>query len=259
MNVHKIPYTSFILLLAACSCGVAMASGYLDQTTRIDLAAILPPPPAAESPALRVDEQVFQSTRLLAGNERWKLATKDDVLDVSNPTAPFSCALGFSLTRKNAPHVYHLLTRAAADLSTMVEAGKRHFARRRPFIGNALPICADRRDYEQSPSYPSGHTTAGWSLALILAELVPDRANALMVRGRTFGESRVVCGVHWVSDVEAGKTAAGAVVAALHGNAEFRADMELARAEIAALRKSAPPPEAQSCKIEDAAATTHPW
>ena len=87
---------------------------------------------------------------------------------------------------------------------------------------------------------------------------MPDRAGEIAARGRAFGESRVVCGVHWPSDIVAGREAASTVFAALNGNKAFRADMEKTRLEIAGLRKTAPAPDAAACAVPNAAAAKQP-
>jgi acid phosphatase (class A) len=65
-----------------------------------------------------------------------------------------------------------------------------------------------------------------------LTEIAPDRADALLARGRSFGESRVICGVHWQSDVVAGRLVGAGTVARLHADPVFRADLEAARKEL---------------------------
>ena len=85
---------------------------------------------------------------------------------------------------------------------------------------------------------------------VILAELAPDRATEILSRARSFGESRLICGVHNLSAVEAGRTNGSIVVAGLHGSAAFRADMDAARKEMAALRKSARAPGGATCAAE---------
>jgi acid phosphatase (class A) len=87
----------------------------------------------------------------------------------------------------------------------------------------------------ESRSYPSGHAALGWAWALVLAELIPDRADAILERGRDFGWSRVVCGVHYPSDVEAGRIVGAGAIARLHGDAFFRTQMDAARAELASI------------------------
>jgi acid phosphatase (class A) len=68
--------------------------------------------------------------------------------------------------------------------------------------------------------------------ALILAELRPEHASAILVRGREFGDSRAICGVHYMSDVEAGRLYAAAVVARLHADPQFQADLAASRVEL---------------------------
>ena len=104
----------------------------------------------------------------------------------------------------------------------------------------------------ESGSYPSGHTTLGWMWALILAEIAPERINAILSRGLAFGESRVVCNVHWESDVTAGRILGAGVVARLHADAAFRKDLEAAKAEFAAIRAKGLKPR-RDCAAEAAA------
>lgn len=89
-------------------------------------------------------------------------------------------------------------------------------------------------------SYPSGHAAIGFGWGLILAELLPGRATQVTARGREFADSRRVCNVHWLSDVEAGQVVAAATVARLHAEPAFRKDMDAARKELRRAR-AAPP------------------
>jgi acid phosphatase (class A) len=169
------------------------------------------------------------------------------------PTMPdamlkgFSCAVGMDLSTQTAPKLNTLLSRTAIDMGRQVSAVKDVFKRKRPYLIEAGKICMPPSVLlDASPDYPSGHSTWGWSMSLILAELVPDRATAILNRGRAFGESRVVCGVHSPSAVEAGRTNGASLIATLHGQAAFRADLEAAREEVAALRAKATP-MAASC------------
>ena len=92
----------------------------------------------------------------------------------------------------------------------------------------------------------------GWGFGLILAEIAPDRQDELLDRGRAFGESRIVCNHHWFSDVVWGRFMGAATVARLHADATFRADLEAAKAEVAAIRAKGLPPTGD-CKAEAAA------
>jgi hypothetical protein len=59
-----------------------------------------------------------------------------------------------------------------------------------------------------SPSYPSGHTTYGFTGAVLLAVLVPERYEQMIARGAEYGNDRVIMGSHYVMDVLGGRTLA---------------------------------------------------
>jgi acid phosphatase (class A) len=233
--------------------------GYLDRGSLPDAARFLPPPPAPGADAFLGDLYAFHHTRALDGSDRWKLAQHDNAYDVAIVMADFDCALGASLTPANAPRLAALLNRMQRDTAGVVGPIKRVYKRARPIEGNDAPFCMDRKEYKGSYSYPSGHATMSMAFTLVLAELAPDRTNEIMARGRAYAESRVVCGAHWPTDIEAGRIAGAATVAALHADPAFRADLEAARAELARLRAHPEAPDASMCRIEDAAAAERPW
>jgi acid phosphatase (class A) len=101
-------------------------------------------------------------------------------------------------------------------------------------------------------SYPSGHASIGWAWALTLAQLDPERANAIFQRGLAFGQGRVVCGVHWKSDVDSGRIIGAATVARLQTDPVFLAQIEEARRELAAARAAGSRPKVD-CAAEAAA------
>jgi acid phosphatase (class A) len=135
--------------------------------------------------------------------------------------------------------------RTLADSSSATSKAKKFYSRPRPFMVNKKPTCSPKaeNDLMKNGSYPSGHSTIGWAWALILSELAPERADALLARGRAFGESRMVCNVHWQSDVAEGRVIGAAMIARLHADPGFRADLEAARAELGVVRaKGLKPP-----------------
>ena len=67
-------------------------------------------------------------------------------------------------------------------------------------------------------------------------ELFPENADALLKRGWEFGQSRIVCNVHWQSDANQGRIMGAAAVARLHADPGFLEDLEAAKKEIALLR-----------------------
>ncbi len=145
--------------------------------------------------------------------------------------------MGVAADPKNAPALAGMLARVFTDMSAATGPAKNVFHRKRPFLVDQGPVCISISPaFRSSFDYPSGHTTLGWTFGLILAELDPPHASMILTRARSFGESRVVCGVHNASAVEAGRTAGAALVASLHSNDAFRADFEKARAEFTVLK-----------------------
>ena len=236
--------------------GKAARKPYLSDETAPDTLAILPPPPGGHSAGESADRAAFTLTRELQGTPRWALATNDVAEGAAALLENFACVLGQRLDPARVPTLMTLLDRARLDLARSVRGPKRHYRRLRPFVGNDAPICVARDSaLADSFSYPSGHSTQGWAYAMIMAALLPDKATQFLVRGRLYGESRVVCGVHWLSDVVAARTNASAVYAALQGDAGFRADLDRARAELAkALTAAGAKPDAAICAREAAAA-----
>ena len=221
--------------------GLGALQGYLDPKALPNSLALIPPPPLAGTAALAHDEEVAKSTFGLRDTPRFTLAASDFDLKLPHLIGDFSCALNAPITKENAPYLYSLLSRSFSDLAMSTYAAKNHYQRKRPFQENNAPIAVpDARNFlEKDPSYPSGHTAVGWGFALILAELEPDRAEEILDRGRAFGESRIVCNHHWYSDVVWGRFMGAATVARLQGDPTFRADLEAARAELAAIHAKA--------------------
>ncbi len=83
-----------------------------------------------------------------------------------------------------------------------------------------------------SPSYPSGHATVGAMNAILLARMIPERRAALFARGWAYGDARVISGVHFPSDVEAGRILGTVLVGLLDQDPRFRADQDASRHEL---------------------------
>mgnify|MGYP002718518166 CR=1 FL=1 len=232
--------------------GKPAAKPYLADTALPDALKILPAPPAHDAPLDKADRAAFSSTRALKGSPRWEIASNDVAEGAAAVLENFACVLGTRIDQARVPAVINLLERARLDLARATRGPKVHYRRLRPFVGNEAPICVQRSQaLADSFSYPSGHATQGWAYALILAALVPEKATPILVRGRAYGESRIVCGVHWLSDVVAGRLTGTAVFAALMGDPTFRADLEKARAELrAALAGAGTAPDQATCTRE---------
>ncbi len=235
-------------MLAGCACVTPPRSpdglsggrpgyviGYLKPEQLPSSQTFLTPPPAAGSAALAADEEVYKMTRKLRDTPRWALAAKDADLNFPNAAATFSCALGIPISQEETPHLNMLIRRVRADASRANDKAKDLYKRKRPYVAHGDTSCTPNEKHKDD-SYPSGHSSIGWAWALVLAEIAPDRADAIFARGLAFGESRVVCGVHWKSDIEAGRIVGASTVSRLHLDPVFKAQLDLARKEVEAAR-----------------------
>lgn len=207
--------------------------GYLAPEARPDLTKILAAPPPPGSPRALADAAIFDQSRALKGTPRWKLATDD----VDGPAmGHFEATLGVMLTPQNAPILTALLERAGDDRS-VVSVAKTFWGTKRPYLDKPnAPICEPKTAHlAGNPDYPSGHSAFGGHVAMILAEVVPARADALYARGREFADSRWVCGSHSFSATEAGLQSGEVIYAREHASEAFLRDIAMARAEVAAV------------------------
>ncbi len=215
--------------------GSGFLNGYVDPKQLPDSLALLPAPPAAGSAQQAADVDTFRRTRALRDTPRWALAAKDANLTFPAAAATFECALQVPITPEATPHLNMLLRRTMADAGLATYRAKDKYQRTRPFVVEKQGTCSPAEEAElvNDGSYPSGHTAIGWAWALVLAQAAPQRMDAVLQRGYAFGQSRVICGVHWQSDVDAGRVIGAAAVARLQSDATFRAQLALAREEIA--------------------------
>ncbi|MGP3594255.1 acid phosphatase PhoC [Vagococcus sp. WN89Y] len=213
---------------------------YLKNDQAIDSLALLPPPPEVGSIAFLNDQAMYEQSRLLRNTPRGKQAAEDANLSSGGVANAFSAAFGSPITENDSPALHKLLTNMiedAGDLAT--RSAKQKYMRIRPFVfyGTATCNTKDQDTLSKNGSYPSGHTSIGWATALVLAEINPQRQNEILKRGYDLGQSRVICGYHWQSDVDAARIVGSAVVATLHTNPAFQQQLQKAKEEFAAKHK----------------------
>jgi acid phosphatase (class A) len=146
------------------------------------------------------------------------------------PTATERCdVLGPDFNAERVPAVAALFAKIRGDAAVAFSAGKGAWNRPRPFVVSPEVDSLGKRP--GGSSYPSGSSTAGYLTPIILADMVPEKAAGLYARGREFGDDRVILGVHFTSDVEAGRFAATALAAALMQDAAFMKVFAAAKSE----------------------------
>jgi acid phosphatase (class A) len=188
-------------------------------------------PPAQGGAAEKADRDAalrFEKTRTPARVAR---AQADVAMSAASA---FALVLGPGFTEARTPLWTALMARASRDSYLAVRPLKERYARPRPPTDNrALRPCVPVPE-GGSNSFPSGHATWGAMTGALLAEAMPAKARALRERGRDFGLSRAVCGVHYLSDVEAGQRIGEALAQRLLADPGFRAAFAPAAAELRA-------------------------
>ena len=219
--------------------GSGYLKGYLQAQDNPDSLALLPPPPAADSAAQAADKQMFESTKALRQGARGQMAFDDNNLKFPAAASVFSCAMNLHISQEATPHINMLLRRTLIDAGLATYKAKNHYQRMRPFATFKESTCAPKEDaaLAKDGAYPSGHAALGWAWSLVLAEISPERADAILQRGHAFGQSRVICGAHWQSDVNAGRLIGSAAVAKQHANAIFVDQMAAAKIEVVQARE----------------------
>jgi len=194
----------------------------------VDPARLLPPPPAEGSAAEKADLAEIRRIIAEASPERRAQAKWDD--DHEDPSM-FVPTLGERFDMAKLPATTAVLAIVQNDASIAAGGAKKLFLRKRPWAVDASIKSCDPDD-KPLTSYPSGHSTLGYSLAMTLAVLIPEKAQVLMTRGQDYAYSRVVCGSHYVTDTRASQALAAAFVATLLKEPTFQAKLSAAHAEL---------------------------
>jgi len=210
---------------------------------QINSTALIEPPPAAGTDAERADLQaVLDAQRAAHAAGTTARAVGDTVIDcqrVADVLAPAAVAAD------DGAAAVAFATRAAKQVSAATNAPKTYWERPRPYVvsaaverlGDVAPDSplAIKGGYERAhTSYPSGHTAFGIGCAIVLAQMVPEQATALFARARLYGESRLIVGAHFPTDVDAGRRVGTAAAGVMLHNAQFQADLSTARAQLRA-------------------------
>jgi acid phosphatase (class A) len=233
--------TTMLALLAATllvSCANApervlnAVSPYFDAKA-LDLSRILPPPPTNDSETTRSEIVLM----LKIQQERSPEEAARARADASYSVFRFADALGNPevFNAKSLPKTNSLFRKVTYEEGAVVQAGKRGFKRPRPFV--LEPRIEPIVKKPTNDSYPSGHAMWSRVVGLVLADMLPEYSDKIMARADDFAGHRVVAGVHYPSDVEAGKHAGTALAAFLFASPAFQPDYAAAKQELRAALK----------------------
>ena len=196
-----------------------------------DLVKCLPAPPAWKSQEFQYDSiRYFWGKALRADSARAAVANSDAVWSLEALFGSFKDQFGLTVSKETTPEIWKLLETSISTIDLIRIRPKAHFLRKRPFeyFNDHILTTWEEDELRGEGSYPSGHTIRGWSAALLLAEINPEAANEIFARGWEYGESRVIVGAHWQSDVDASRAAASIAYDKLQTSPAFRKQMSRA-------------------------------
>ena len=212
-------------------CAVASSAAEADLwIAPVDVVKVVPSPP---TPGSRIEqEEIAEIHRAQAAALPPAKALAQHDNDIENPTI-FSDVIGWDLSK--LPKTKFLMSKIMEVDRVESDKTKAVFHRPRPWMADPrIQTCAQHRDGPQLNSYPSGHAMLGYELGVVLASLIPEKAQAILARARLYGENRILCGFHFRSDVTAGRQYGTALAEAMLKHPQFHAAFLEARSELIA-------------------------
>ena len=241
MNRLRIPIRGSIFFLLAAVMMLPTAElmaqdvqPYLSADELPNAVYWLPAPPAPGSSQFMYDiSQYYWGKEKRLDTARANKAIREAAYEVADMVRLFSTAFGIEISEKTTPAIYRVLNRGVLTIRLSATKPKATYMRTRPYAYFNEPTLVPEEEDElrANGSYPSGHTVRGWGLAMLLCEINPDAQDELFKLGYEWGQSRVIAGYHWQSDVDASRMLAAACYARLHSCQAFLDDMKAAKEE----------------------------
>jgi acid phosphatase (class A) len=195
-----------------------------------DATTLLAPPPLPGSAEAMADLNEVRAVFHSANSNDQAAAYSEKSFTVFN----FAEVAGPFFAEEHLPKTAAFFEKVQSDAANITDAGKDYFKRPRPYTID--PTLANGK-LEKSFSYPSGHSTESMVLGLVLADLLPEKRDAIIAHARTMGWHRVQIARHYPTDIYAGRTLALAIVKQMKKSDEFEKDFAAAKAELAAAQK----------------------
>jgi acid phosphatase (class A) len=211
-------------VLLPCWNGLALAGGHYLAPGHPDGLVLLPPPPEAGSAEAAADLATVRAAFKARTPAETARAKQEEGLSFTL----FAPAIGPAFQLDHLPKTAALLKEVRDEIGGIIDEPKDHFKRLRPFqVDGELLFGTPERGF----SYPSGHSARGTVYALVLAEIFPEKQEAILAEGREIGWDRVLVGKHFPTDIQAGRVLGQAIVHELEASPAFEHDLAEARAE----------------------------
>ena len=207
--------------------GGSPKTAYYFDPGMLNLTVLVPAPPAVDSTANKAELAELHRLEQTRTPEQAAAAKRDE--DEEDMFA-FRTVLGAGFTPEALPVTAALGAHVKNEQSVAGSALKTEFKRPRPYQTDKTlhPVCALT---EAANSYPSGHALTGYLEAFTLAEIVPEKRAEILARADDYAHNRLVCGVHYPSDIEESRRVALLVFGYMMATPRFEQDLAAAKAE----------------------------
>jgi acid phosphatase (class A) len=228
--VRKLALCSLMLLCLGTAEALALSDKPYLAASDADFGDLLPPPPADGSPLDKRDMQgVLELQKQLTPPrlEQIQADLEQSVYQVAGKV------FGPTFTKEKFPLAGAFFDKVRDDSGAGVRDIKQRYKRLRPFQANKEVQAPENiARAAQSPTYPSGHSTFGAEVALLLAMMVPEKTAELHARGWEYGEQRIASGVAYPTDWETAHIGATLMVALMMQKPEFKTDFQAVKTEV---------------------------
>ena len=225
----------FVLFLQPSAYAQESYVPYIPEDEMPDVVQCIPAPP--EDPSTGFDYDILRDMwgkQQRKDSVRLAMAVRDAIWSMDTTLVILGEPFGIKISKEETPEIYEVLTRGITTIENIRFKPKAHYFRIRPFAYFAEPSIFPQDDewLATEGSYPSGHTIRAWACALLMSQINPETAEAVFARAWQSGESRVISGCHWQSDVDASRPVAGIGYSRLQTSKEFRKQMARAQKEL---------------------------
>jgi acid phosphatase (class A) len=235
MNQNRFPIAAGLLCVAACAIAplavrihAAEHEALIFDPAPLNLGNIVPPPPGQESETAKAELAALHQIEQTRTSAQIAAAQADDH---EEDIFSYRTVLGDAFTAANFPLTATLSARVHREEPAASDPLKTQFHRPRPYQADSTlhAVCPTTT---KPNSYPSGHTISGYLEAFTLASMIPEKREQILARADEYAHNRLVCGVHYPSDLMAGRQVAYAVFGALMTSPEFQRELAGARVEV---------------------------
>ena len=196
------------------------------STNELDTTHFMAPPPSKEVTRHELDRV------LVLQEKRTKEQVAKSVADLEQSVFRFADVMGPEFTADKFPKAARVFEKVYKTESAFNKQGREKWHRDRPSVMD--PRIKPVATFSNSGSYPSGHAAFAYLTAIVLADIAPEKRDAIFARAIEFGHNRVIGGASRVSDIEAGQQMAVMIAVLMYKNPIFREDLEEARTEVRA-------------------------